>query len=169
MKAIVIITILIAISLMSYKGHGYWRKYRDSKKLKIDFGSISVQGFNPGYLMGSVPATVTTKIGNYSGSGFRINQISMDVYSGRGTLIASQKEPLAEPFVIGANRISDFDLGFTIPQVGIRALVKESGGPLEIAANYLANGTYGMDIHMKGFVTVEPFDIDIDIDERMTV
>ena len=58
-------------------------------------------------------------------------------------------------------------LTFLITSSNFKRLIKESGGLTTVGANFLTTGSYGIPIHLKGFVEAEG--ISIDINEKITV
>lgn len=142
-------------------------KLLNAKNLKVDIGAIQFPTLSLQNLVSDIETTVEVVIKNFSNSVFNIQQISIDVFSSSGELIAEQKEPIQNVVIIEQKENSSFFLDYLISSSKLRRLIKESGGALLVGSNRLANGEYGIKLNLKGFVIAEG--IKVDINEMVTV
>lgn len=167
MKKIVLLFIILALVFFGKKGFVKLVKFRNAKRLKIGVDGFNLPKLNLTSLFTSVPININLSLNNFSNSTFNIEQIGVDVFSPSGKLIAEQTKPLQEVKQILPNQNNILPLAFLISPQNFKDLIRETGGIANAGANFLTTGTYGIPIHLKGFVVAEG--ITIDIDEKITV
>lgn len=164
MKAIVSV---LAITILVVLAAPKLIKLLNARNLKLDIGAIQFPALKLQNLIDDIETKVEVIIKNFSNSVFEIEQISIDVFSEKGTLIAEQKEPLTQLLRIRPKGNSIIPLSYLISSQSIRKLVKDSGGAFEVGTRRLTQGEYGMKLNLKGFVIAEG--IKVDINEIVTV
>lgn len=162
MKRYIFLFLVFVLVVATTKSYSYLTKYRHAQRLRIGVDSFSFPKLNLSSLFSEVITNVIIGINNFSASTFDIQQIGIEVFSESGQLVAEQKSPLSSPIKIEPNMYNTFPLTFLISSHNIRKLIKESGGSVNVGANYLTSGNYGIPLHLKGFVVAEGLSIAID-------
>ena len=162
MKKIIVVIVLFLIAGVSVKAASLYKKKRDAMKLKIGVDSFKLPKLKLTNLFEDITATVDVSIDNFSQSTFGLSQIRIDVYSLAGKLIAQQAKPLSNGLLIQPNKRNLLPLTFLISSHHFRELIGDSGGVVNVGANYLTTNQYGINLHLKGFVEAEGFTIPID-------
>lgn len=167
MKKLIVLIITIALLLFGKKGWGYINKYRHADRIKVGVESFSFPKLNLSSILSDIVMNININLGNYSPSSFNISQINVDVFDKEGKLIAEQKNPLAEGIQIAANQNTILPLTYLISSGQLNKLIIGAGGYASVGAKYLTTGKYGINIHLKGFVQAEGFNISIN--EKVSV
>lgn len=158
MKSIISV---LAITLLVVLAAPKLIKLLNARNLKFDIGAIQFPTLKLQNLIDDIETKVEVIIKNFSNSVFDIDQISIDVFSEKGTLIAEQKEPLYQGIRIRPKGNSIIPLTYLISSQNMRKLVKDSGGAIEVGTRRLTHGEYGIKINLKGFVIAEGIKVDI--------
>ena len=167
MKRIIGLIVLIALIFLGKKSWGIIQKIRHAKRLKFAVSSVKFPKLNLSNLFTDIETKVVLLLKNFSSSTFNLEQISIEVFSPSGKLVAEQKTPLKEAFEIKPNKNNELPLTFLISSSNLKALIKEAGGIANVGANFITTGEYGIPLHLKGFVVADG--VTIDIDEQITV
>lgn len=162
MKKIIGLISVLVFLLLSKKGWSFYKKFRDSKKLDIGVESIKLPKLKTSHLFEDITANVVVFINNFSQSLFDLKQIKVDIFSTSGELVAQQTEPISGGLVVRPNQKSLLPLSFLISSHHINRLIDESGGIVNVGANFLSTNQYGIKLRLKGFVEAEGFTIPID-------
>lgn len=160
-KMLAVILVLI-LSFTSYQGFAYFRKFKHAKRIKVALESYAFPKLKLSSLLSDILFQVNLSIGNYSSSQFSLEQVSIEVFSPSGLLIAEQKEPMSEPLILSPNKNTILPLTFWMASHRISDLIRENGGAANVGANYITSGEYGIPLRLKGFVVAEGFQIGID-------
>jgi len=110
----------------------------------------------------SIDAIVSIPINNYSKNNFTIRQISADIYTPGGVLLADQNLPLKEAVVVKPNSQSIIKLPYTINLSGIVDIVAQRKNLnadenllKSIVQTWFTKGTIGEKVIIKGFIIPE--------------
>jgi len=167
MKKIIGLLVVAALIITGKQGWAAIQKIRDAKRLKFGVESVDFPKLNLSSLLSSIETNVELLINNFSGSTFNIEQISIEVLSPSGKVVAEQKQPLSESFEIAPNQNNLLPLSFLISSQNLKLLVRESGGIANVGASFITTGSYGISLRLQGFVVADG--VTIDIDEKLTV
>lgn len=158
----VITILLVLVSLFSAKkGWAYYNKYSDALRIKVGVEGFSFPKLDLSSLLSDLVVNISLGIKNYSSSTFLLEQVSIDVFSIDGILVAEQKAPLNSIFKIRANDNNLLPIDFYISKSNTHALVKQAGGIGAVSLNHSLTGKYGIPLTMKGFIKSEGLTIDI--------
>ena len=167
MRKLITLVIVIVLIVLGRKGYSYVKKYRHSKRIKVGVDGVSFPKLKLTNLIGEIATSIKLNIGNFSPSKFEVQQISIDVFDGKGNLIASPQNPLREPISIEPSQNNIFPLTYLLSSQQLKQIIRQAGGVANVGANYLTTGNYGIPLLLKGFVVAEG--LKVDINEKITV
>ena len=162
MNKMLVVILVSILSFTSFKGYAYFRKYQHAKRIKVALDRYSFPELKLSNLLSDILFQVNLSIGNYSSSQFSVEQVSIEIFSPSGLLVAEQKEPMSEPLILKPNKNTVLPLTFLMASHRVSDLIRENGGAANVGANYITSGSYGIPLHLKGFVVAEGFKITID-------
>ena len=162
MKRYIFLFLVFVLVAATTKSYSYLTKYRHAQRLKIGVDSFSFPKLNLSSIFNEILVNVIIGVNNFSPSLFNLEQINVEVYSQSGDLVAEQKSPLLSPIKVQPNRYNTLPLTLLISSHNVAKLIKESGGTVSVGASYLTSGSYGIPLHLKGFVVAEGLSIAID-------
>jgi len=175
MKQIIIISALVFILVIGVKGISYakglMKKGEDAKKLEYQLFKTSTPDLTldeialilDGKNNTPVAIQIIEQVINPSQSTFTLDQVKLNLYSKAGKLIVQQKKPLKNPFVIKKRFKGNYLTStFLIHPDGLKALIQEAGGLIQVGQNKLLTGKWGISFRMKGTISTEGFDLPLD-------
>lgn len=160
---------LVAI-IVGRKAYDLYKKYKNSDRLSL--GDMSFKLNEKITLVGladGLDGTAKVQIKNFSPTSFTVDQVKLGLYTKGGSLLASQKAPLASPITVPANQNSETKLDFNIATTGVLKLFAESGIVPKgasladlVAAVTALTSLKGVAVKLKGFFVSEGFKVDVD-------
>lgn len=154
--------LIIVISILAIFSVFKIRKLLKLRKFKYAVDDFSLtEKLSALALQKGIDATTKIALQNYSNSNFKLNQISIDLYTPSGEIIAEQKNPLSEALTIEKNNTKPFSLTHHIEPKGLVKLLKENQliAPddtiLNIALKLITLDLSGMELIAKGFIVIE--------------
>jgi len=173
-KISITIVVLIVVVWLTYK----LRKVLHAMRMKfgMDNFNLNPKKLDKGQWLKSLvdsqglDTRIGVKISNPSPSTFTISQISADVSTKQGTVLASQDKPLLSPYEIKPNINNVLSIDYFVPLSGIIDLMELKGlsfisvtlALADIAKSYFLTGKLGKTIILDGFAVAEGFKINID-------
>lgn len=131
----------------------------DTLKLNIDGYKDIASGLLTGYNL-----TTGIILKNISEESYKIDNVKINVFTESGVKIANQESIFTDPVMIYPKKENLLSLDYTISASAIRQLIKESGESLTLVqalTNYIDTEIFGVNVILKGFITVAGFDIKI--------
>lgn len=154
-----LIFVFLAV-LLAPKAYSLGKKYFDAKKLNIGIDKFRFPKLDI-YQLENITTEATIGIDNPTTSTFDITNLNIDIFGANGTPIAKQKMKFDDAVIIAPNNKTTFPLTYLISSNNIEQLIRQAGGLLVVGANYLATGSYGLSLLLKGFVVSHGIKIDI--------
>ena len=175
MKTIAIVLIVVIILFYSQKlaakGIELYRKGQDADKLEYELFKADIPNLTLDHIAlvldgknnNPILLEVIEKVSNPTNSEYLIDQINLSLLTKSGKPIVQQKEPLSEAFAIKKKFSNNLlQLSFLLHPKGVKALIQEAGGLIQIGQNKLLHGKYGITFRMKGTISTEGFDLPLD-------
>lgn len=162
MKKILVGILLFSLLVVGVKGVALYKKFRHSNRLKV-----RVRKFKLMNLSSEIDSNIVLEIGNFSKSTFKINQVSFEVFTQSGEILARQKAPLQNPITLQPNQNNIIPIAFTINRYVALSELKKIGGTSSVIANFLTDGKHNLKLNLKGFVVAE--NIKININQTLNV
>jgi len=154
-KTLLIISILFLVAL-GRKGWQTFKKLRHSKRLRLRVKKFKLLRFSK-----EIDSNIQIEIGNFSASTFRIDQVSLELFTPSGEILARQKAPLFKSIVLKPNQNNVLPIDFAIStSVAVKEL-NRIGGVSSVIANFLTDNKHGLKLSLRGFVVAENVKIDI--------
>jgi hypothetical protein len=165
-KRLTFLLVTIIALFSAKKGWAYYNKYNDAMRIKVGVEGISFPKLNLSTITDTL-VNVSLGVKNYSSSSYILEQVSMNIYSNDGLLIAEQKDPLSDEYMIRANDNNILPISFLLNKENTHKMVKQAGGTIAVAINRTTTGSYGIPVRVKGFIKADG--ITVDIDQSMTI
>jgi len=175
MKTIVIVVFVLIVAYsgtkLVQKGLKLRKKGQDAEKLEYklfktntpDLSLDQIALILDGKDNTPVATQIVEQVINPTQSTFTLDQVRLNLYSKAGKLIIQLRKTLAQPFVIKKGVDNNFlTLNFLIHPDGLKALIQEAGGLIQIGQNKLLTGEWGISFRMKGTISTEGFDLPLD-------
>ena len=175
MKTIAIVVFVLIVAYygtkLVQKGLQLRKKGQDAEKLEYKLLKTSTPDLSldqialilDGKDSTPVAIQIVEQVINPTQSKFTLDQVRLNLLSKAGKLIVQQKKPLAQPFEIKPRFKNNLlTLTFLIHPDGLKALIQEAGGLIQIGQNKILHGKWGVTFRMKGVISTEGFDLPID-------
>ena len=171
MKSIIIVLVVVIILYFSQRGYTLFKKGQDADKLEYELFKADIPNLTLDHIAlvldgknnNPILLEVIEKVSNPTNSEYLIDQINLSLLTKSGKPIVQQKEPLSEAFAIRKKFSNNLlKLSFLLHPKGIKALIQEAGGLIQIGQNKLLHGKYGITFRMKGTISTEGFDLPLD-------
>ena len=176
MKSIIIVAVFVFILFLARTGYILFKKGKDAEKLeyslfKSDTPNLTVEQIVKiidGKDTNPVLIEVIEQIKNPTNSEYLIDQMNLNILTPSGKFVVKQKEPLAKAFTIHKKSENNYlKLNFLLNPKGLEELVREAGGVIQIGSNKLRTGEWGINFRIKGTISTEGFELDLD--ETITI
>ena len=159
--------LVVGLFFLAKKGFGFYKKIQHAKRLKIQVLGVALPKIDLSNFFKDILAKITVGVQNFSATPYNIEQVSIEVLSESGQVVAAQKNPLAQPISIAPNQNNEVPINFLLSAKNMGLLIKEAGGITTVGASFLTTGKYGIKLQLKGFVQAEGFTIPLN--EKITV
>lgn len=165
-KRITFLLVFIVALFSARKGWAYYNKYNDAMRIRVGVEGISFPQLNLSSITDTL-VSLSLCIKNFSSSSYVLEQVSMNIFSEDGLLLAEQKDPLSDEYMIRANDNNALPLSFFLNKENAYKIVKQAGGVITIGLNRSITGSYGIPVIVKGFIKADG--ITVDIDQSITI
>ena len=162
MKRFLGVILLMVLVVAGAKGWRIFKKIRHARRLKISLAKFKLLKLST-----QIDSNIVLQIGNFSSSTFKINQVSIDLYTTTEEVLAAQKAPLLSPITITPNKNTLLPIGYKINLPVALNQLKRIGGIATVATNYLTTGKNGLTLVLKGFIEADG--VTISINETINV
>lgn len=156
MKKTLKILLIICIVAILVQGTRLLRKFHHANRLKIN-----VKRFRLINISSEISSSIILEVGNFSKSTFKINQVSIEVFTKSGEILARPKAPLSKPFKLKPNQNNELPIDFQISTPVVLSELKRMGGITSVLSNFLTSGKYGLELQLRGFIVAQNIKIDI--------
>ena len=137
------------------------------KKFKLSVDNFQlVEKLNPSALQQGVDTDLTLNLQNCSNKDFTLNQLSIDLYTPSGKILAQQLNPLPASVQLISKKVNKLTISHHISSTGLINLLKETKlidedeSLFNVAVRLLTMDLSRVEITAKGFAEIEGVTID---------